>query len=214
MKSARREGIKILKKMNRLRDDETVRLATETAAGIFARKFAETLKPKITADTGDFKSMSSQDIVRGFTEAVIQGRVLPSGSHSAQVNLYMVSKRSAKKTLAETGYDTFGLVRSFSTDQLLHAIAGHGPEGQLPLSPEILSLYPEIVGNPDRVTVSKNVRGTISLKSYKRVNGVAIVVEEIRTGSSRRGSKTKGGVKELAFFTMWIEKAPTVPFAK
>lgn len=84
-----------------------------------------------------------------------------------------------------------------------HTIYKHGDakkeekRGQVAVTLEYFGKIPDVIKNPDKVTDGgKNDIGRRVIIYEKRINGVIIYLEEIRTKR-----------KELAMQTMWIKKA-------
>jgi len=63
----------------------------------------------------------------------------------------------------------------------------------LPISPEAVSIYLDVVENYDKVSKRQRRVGTISFEHQKQINGTIFIVEERRK-------------ETLAFFTAWIKK--------
>lgn len=190
---------------------DPARNIAEMVIGVTATKFRGTKKFKAElslSDLGD--DVSVQDGIEGFVRSHLDGRLLPSGQHVAQLNLARISEATATRIKAETGVDVAGFRRVIDTAQIKHTFDRHGPldqsdpsnpkgetnPDQEALSPEVVGIYVDVVEFPDKISVRRRRSGTKTVKYEKRVNGSIIVVEEARAGQ-----------KTLAFFTMWLQKA-------
>ena len=92
------------------------------------------------------------------------------------------------------------MTRTIDTNQINHTWNRHGPGGesdptQVPVSPEAVAAYIDVVETFDAVEGGIRASRTNRLTYTKQINGVIYVIEELR----REGS--------LAFFDMWIKKS-------
>jgi uncharacterized alkaline shock family protein YloU len=113
-----------------------------------------------------------------------------------------------KKTVSETvknitGLDVDGYECIIDNFAIRHSILHHGNakeeanRGQVAVTLDYFEKIPEVINNPDKITDGGKTKvGRRSVILEKRVNGVIVYVEEIRTKR-----------KELAMVTMWIKKA-------
>ena len=59
-----------------------------------------------------------------------------------------------------------------------------------------IATYRQVVRNFDRITAVRRTKGSgATLQFEKNINGVAVVVQQVRKGK-----------EEFAFFTMWIKR--------
>ncbi|MFG0262870.1 MAG: hypothetical protein ACF788_10815 [Novipirellula sp. JB048] len=111
-----------------------------------------------------------------------------------------VSTDQADRIRESTGLDVTGYVHQMQDSDILHAIGRHGIEEggqQVPITAEDFEKVPEIVSNPDTITLAGKTRdGKDVIRYEKRDNGTTYVAEEVRSGR-----------RKLAFKSMW--KHPT-----
>ena len=96
-----------------------------------------------------------------------------------------------------------GLVHSVDASAINHIIKNHGnakaeaARGQLPVTAEDIAMVPEITRHPETIVsyAGKNANGLDVIRYQKRINGHAIVLEEVR-------NKTN----QLALASMWKTK--------
>ncbi|MEQ8195322.1 MAG: hypothetical protein RIB59_12625 [Rhodospirillales bacterium] len=117
------------------------------------------------------------------------------------MRLGKVDPAFAARVKADTGIDLSGLEEAIDTAQVQHAFNKHGPGNeqdrrQEPISPEAISVYRDAVRNYDKVKARRSKKSGMTLTFEKRVDGVIVVVEQVRTGQGT-----------FSFFDMWIKKA-------
>ena len=102
----------------------------------------------------------------------------------------------------ELGIDVSEYNHTLDKSGINHARKNHSNEeveakrGQVALSEDDFKLIPYIIKTPDTLEYSgKNNKGLETIKYFKELNGVVVIVEEVRTGK-----------KELAFNTMYKKK--------
>lgn len=114
-----------------------------------------------------------------------------------------ISKTVSETVKTITGLNVDGYECIIDNFAIIHTILQHGnaakeeKRGQIAVTLDYFEKIPMVIKNPDRITdggTSKIGRRVIIYE--KRVNGVIIYVEEIRTKQ-----------KELAMLTMYIKKA-------
>lgn len=140
------------------------------------------------------------EAIEGFVESWRQGKLLPDDQKQAQLNLGEVDVEFATRLKRDTGVDVTGFEHIIDTGQLRHAWQRHGPDrernpNQEPLSPEAISVYKYAVEGYDTVYFRERRSGKITITFEKRVNGLVVVVEQVRTKTGR-----------FAFHSMWIKR--------
>ena len=146
----------------------------------------------------------AEQVIEKIAEAQLSGAI-KTNQPAVQLNLEDVGDVFAarvKKDTARLGrpVDVSGLRHAIDTQSIRHAFNRHGPGNERssknePISPEVVSVYLDVVRNYDEITDVRTIGGAPRIKFEKRVDGVAIVVEEMRTAEGT-----------LSFFSMWIEK--------
>lgn len=128
-----------------------------------------------------------------------------SSTSNEQIKFSMgsVSKPIAETVKEITGLDVDGYECVIDNFAIKHTILQHGnaakeeKRGQVAVTLDYFEKIPMVIKNPDRITdggTSKIGRRIIIYE--KRINGVIMYVEEIRTKQ-----------KELAMLTMYLKKA-------
>ncbi len=158
-------------------------------------------RSKISVTPEQFRSgASGEDAIEGLADAVFSDTLNLPKDRVVEIRLGRVSDQLAVRVEAETGIDLAGMDHAIDTQQLRHANTGHGPENenqadQEPLSPEVLSMYVQVVENSDRISKTRKKGGGNTIRFEKDVNGVIAVVEQVR-----RSANT------FSFHGMWIKK--------
>ena len=156
---------------------------------------------KISVTPEQFRSgASGEDAIEGLADAVFSDVLNLPEDRVVEIRLGQVSDQLVARVEAETGIDLTGMDHAIDTLQMRHANAGHGPENenqadQEPLSPEVLSMYVQVVENSDRISKTRKKGGGNTIRFEKDVNGVIAVVEQVR-----RSANT------FSFHGMWIKK--------
>ena len=96
--------------------------------------------------------------------------------------------------------DVSGLRHAIDTIQISKAFKKHGPgnekhPNQIPISPEAVAVYLDVVGNYDAIIDVRPKAGATNITFEKAVDGVVVVVEQVRTEQNT-----------LSFFNMWIRE--------
>jgi len=198
---------------------DIVPVATEVVSAAVRRKFQELNEERIRAGKKETKKVElvpddlrpgagNIEAIQSFVEAWKSGGLLPSSQHVAQLNLDKVDdawaarvKKDTARLQKDAGVDVAGLRYAIDTGQLGHAFGRHGPgkeenTDQIPISPEAVSVYLDVIKNYDAITDVRGMKKGITIEFKKAVDGVVYVVQQIRTKQ-----------KNLSFFTMWIEQA-------
>ena len=173
---------------------------TKKLVTVARARFRQSGKSKIELGLGEIEpALTREKAIKAFVDAHRKGRLLPDPKFNAiQLDLGQVKRKYAARILKDTKVDISGLTRTLDAIQVGHAFRGHGPGNeqradQLPISPEAISIYLDVVENYDKVSTRQRRVGTDSLTYEKRINGTIFVVEERRK-------------ETLAFFTAWIKK--------
>ncbi len=119
-----------------------------------------------------------------------------------KLNLGIVPRSQAEKIKNITGLNVLGYTSLIDNYAVKHTLEEHGTaseikRGQVPVTPECFELIPTILSSPDKITDGGlSAIGRRVIVFSKRINGIVIYVEEVRTKR-----------KELALLTMYIKKA-------
>ncbi len=165
------------------------------------KKLQETNENKVTFTVPELgEGVANEDAIKAFVEAVLSGRLTPDPSKKAQLKFGPVSDNVAHRVKTDTGLDVGGFVRVIEADEVIHAFERHGPgkerrSGQVPISPDAVAIYLEVVENPDKVTARRRKGLAPTILYEKRVDGFVVAVEEVRAKK-----------KALAFKSMWIKR--------
>ncbi len=154
--------------------------------------------------------LATSTTLREFAQAVKE-KTLGLGRRQAEMVIGEVSGEGLKKAqqaLQDNGrlnINLSGFQHVIVSDDITHAFSQHGDlekekaKGQIPITQEDFVRVPEVLSNPDRVTLSaeKTAKGLDAFIFEKRVDSTIFVVEEVRTGQNT-----------LAFRTMYKKPAP------
>ena len=176
----------------------------DAAVRIVEQKLRETGKNKVEIDWKELPNASSrEEAIYAFSRAVFEQRLWPKfGGGKFEIPLGPVPDHLRNRVLEKTGgrFDLSGYSHVIDIDGLVHAWSRHAAgneknSSQEPVGPEAIALYLDIVNNPDYIGEVKNSRFGPTLEFIKKIDGLTIVIENIRKGK-----------KNLAFHSMWIEK--------
>jgi phage-Barnase-EndoU-ColicinE5/D-RelE like nuclease3 len=188
----------------------------ELVIDAFTKRFSDSGRNKVEITAEDIApGQPKEEAIRAFVEAWQTGRLLPpGGQHAAQLDLGRIDQSVADRIQTDTGLDVSGTRRVIDTNQLRHAMRGHGvpnapdPQSQgrnlvgevqpdqVPLTSETVATYLHVVENYDGKAIARQRSdGTTTIEMSKSVGDVAVVVEQLRTSEG-----------SLAFQTMWIKK--------
>lgn len=174
----------------------------ETIASAVSQKFASANRNKVELELSDLgEDVEPEVAIEAFVRAARENRIVPSDQHVAQLVLPQVSNAAAARVKAKTSLDIATLRHVLDTGQIRHAFARHGPGNeinpeQVPITPEAVAIYLDVIENFDNVTARRNKSGRSTIRYEKQVNGRVVIVEQIRTRENT-----------LAFFSMWIKEA-------
>ncbi len=194
---------------------DIVPVATEAVSAAVRRKFQELNEERARAGKKETKKVElvpddlrpgagNIEAIQSFVEAWKSGELLPSSQHVAQLNFEDVDDAWAERVKKDTGVDVAGLRHAIDTRQITHAFKNHGPGNekdldQIPITPEAVSVYLEVVESYDRVSARPKKAGT-TLTFEKDIDGVIFVVEQVRLGK-----------KTCRFSTCGLRKQNKVP---
>ena len=158
-------------------------------------------RSKISVTPEQFRSgASGEDAIEGLADAVFSDVLNLPEDRVVEIRLGQVSDQLVARVEAETGIDLTGMDHAIDTLQMRHANAGHGPGNEMQpdqeaISPEALSTYLRVVEGHDRISSSRSKTTGETITFEKDIDGVVVVVEQVR-----RGANT------FSFHTMWIKK--------
>ena len=200
-RDARMEGQSIQKLLGLSPKGDVEKIA-DKIADMASDQFQKTKNFKVVLNLSEISpDANEQSAIQGLINVHRKQRLTPNDDSVVSLNLGPVDPELAKRVKVETGIDISGLHDTIDTKQINHVFRRHGPgkekdPGQLPVSPEAIATYRHVVRNFDRLTAVRKRKGSgATLQFEKDINGVAVVVQQVRKGK-----------KEFALFTMWIKR--------
>ena len=159
----------------------------------------------------DLGIASSREAILAFIRLARSGRIVPPPGRTPRLVLDVLSASDNQAlhdaTLAsgnELSRDLEGFRRFIFVDGVTHAFNSHGPgsesvNSQIPISPESISMYLDVIADPDRVEFNPNslsFGNNDALIYSKQIDGRLVVVEEVMAGDKNRA---------LSFHSMFIQ---------
>lgn len=189
--------------MERSRDKVLLveRFSRAFAAAWEVERYAQEFDPK--KHPKDAKGLWARKPTHGDIASLAQETVRtkrPSFGQSRRWHVYReIDGREAQAIRRATGIDVRGYAHTIDDSAIRHILRFHGARGsgldasQIPVSLDDFNLLPEVTANPDAIEYGGKTRlGREAIRYTKRINGMIVYVEEVRTGQG----------KELAAVTM------------
>ncbi|MDP3009028.1 MAG: hypothetical protein Q8N30_08160, partial [Methylococcales bacterium] len=133
--------------------------------------------------------------IENLANKILNGEI-PANEKQA-VRYSIVGDDEAEKIKQATDLDVKGYKHTVDSFGIRHAISHHGDDkkeakhGQIAITPNDISLIPEIVKSPDNIEpAGKDANGNDLIRYSKKQNGTIFYVEEVRVGRLELVSKT------------------------